>query len=160
MSSTSDPHRDGFTDHALYRRTVAEIQQEVIKKSERNVVPRVFNAKDDKEMIAGWKLDLNKILHIFSVRPADCTRLSLIVLFQAELATGTHMEVSDLHRKSIGNQHPSVSAPFCPSTIEHSPSPDSSQVSNLEQHRVHDLTFVQRPSWRTASTAAEGLFRT
>ena len=48
-------------------RTVAEIQRKVIKTSRRNPVSRLFHAKNDKQAIATWKLDLNRILHIFDV---------------------------------------------------------------------------------------------
>jgi hypothetical protein len=37
-------------------------------RGERNPLSRLFHARNDKDMIAGWKQDLNKILHIFNVR--------------------------------------------------------------------------------------------
>ena len=52
---------------------MAEIQEKVTEQSERNAASRVFNAKNDKETVAGWESDLNRILHIFNVRLADCT---------------------------------------------------------------------------------------
>jgi hypothetical protein len=55
------------TDHTLDRRTVAEIQRKVIKQSGRNAVSRFLHAKNDGGAIAGWKLDLNRILHVFNV---------------------------------------------------------------------------------------------
>jgi len=55
------------TYYCFNRRTVAEIQKRVIKRSKRNVVSRLFHAKNDKEAIAGWKSELNKILVIFNV---------------------------------------------------------------------------------------------
>ena len=53
----------------LNRRTVAEIQANVIEKGERNLFARLVHARNDKEAIAGWRSDLNRILHIFNVRP-------------------------------------------------------------------------------------------
>ena len=50
------------------RRTVAEIQSRVVKQSRRNVVFRILRSKYDKEVVAAWKQDLNRILHIFNVR--------------------------------------------------------------------------------------------
>jgi hypothetical protein len=47
---------------------VAEIQRKVIKQSGRNAVSRLLHAKSDKETIAGWKLELNRILQVFNVR--------------------------------------------------------------------------------------------
>jgi hypothetical protein len=58
---------DKFTDDALDRSTLAEIQRGVIKKGKRNVVSRLFRAKSDKEAIASWKSDLSKILLVFNV---------------------------------------------------------------------------------------------
>ena len=43
------------------------IQEKVIKQSKRNVFFRHFYAKNDKEKIAAWKADLNRILNIFNV---------------------------------------------------------------------------------------------
>ena len=48
-------------------RAVAEIRRKVIKQSKRNAVSRLIHAKNDKEKIAGWKLDLNRFLHVFNV---------------------------------------------------------------------------------------------
>jgi hypothetical protein len=58
-----------FAYHAIIRRTVAEIQEKVIEKGGRNLFSRLVHAKDDKDTIASWRSDLNRILHIFNVRP-------------------------------------------------------------------------------------------
>jgi len=52
----------------LNRRTVARIQEKIIEKCGRGLLSRLANAKSDKETLATWKLDLNRILHIFNVR--------------------------------------------------------------------------------------------
>ena len=54
----------------LSTRTVAEIQGHIIKRGKRNVISRHYHARDDKDAIATWRLDLNGILHIFNVRSA------------------------------------------------------------------------------------------
>lgn len=54
---------------ALYHRTVAEIQRKATKYRERNIISRFLHTKSDREMVAGWRLDLNRILHVFNVRP-------------------------------------------------------------------------------------------
>jgi len=46
---------------------VAEIQKNVVKRGKRSGVSRMFHAKSDKETIATWRLDLNRILHVFNV---------------------------------------------------------------------------------------------
>ena len=53
------------------RRAVAEIQRKVIKRNGRNTVTRLFNSKNDKETVTAWKLDLNRILHVFNVRSVN-----------------------------------------------------------------------------------------
>ena len=50
-------------------RTVAEIQQKVIKKSGRHRVSRFLHSRNDKDTITAWKSDLNRILNVFNVRP-------------------------------------------------------------------------------------------
>ena len=59
---------DPSTYHSIDYRTVAEIQDRVIKKSRRNVASRIWHARNDKEIIAGWKSELNRILVVFNVR--------------------------------------------------------------------------------------------
>ena len=54
--------------HALDRRTVKEIEKEIIKQSERHRFFRTIFSGSDKDDIAGWKSDLNRILNVFNVR--------------------------------------------------------------------------------------------
>ena len=61
------PRNDLFTRY-LNRRTVAEIQGKVVKRGKRNPVSRFLGSKNDKDAIAAWRQDLNRILHIFNVR--------------------------------------------------------------------------------------------
>ena len=102
---------------------MAEIQGKVIKRSGRNAVSRLLHAKSDKETIATWKSDLNRILHVFNVRSVLFTRPSLIISFQTELAVNTHVLATSTHvtvsgirddvlkiREEIGGQGRSVSA--------------------------------------------------
>jgi len=46
---------------------VTEIQRRIIKQGKRNVVSQHLHAKNDKEKIAAWRLDLNRILQVFNV---------------------------------------------------------------------------------------------
>ena len=57
-----------FTDGALDRSALREIQKKITEKRDRNLFSRAFYAKSDKETIATWKSDLNGILHTFNVR--------------------------------------------------------------------------------------------
>jgi len=59
-----------FAHCALDLRTMAGIQGRIVGKRERGLLSRVANAKNDKETIAAWKLDLIRILQVFNVRSA------------------------------------------------------------------------------------------
>jgi hypothetical protein len=52
---------------------VGEIRRKVIKQSGRNAVSRLLRAKNDKETIAAWKIELNRILQVFNVRSVILT---------------------------------------------------------------------------------------
>ena len=80
----------------------------VIKQSKRNVLSRLFNAKDDKETIAAWRLDLNRILHVFNVRSIPSSPPLLTIRFQTELAINTHVAVSEV-RQEVTDTHNIVS---------------------------------------------------
>ena len=120
-----------FTHHPPDRSTVAEIQANINEKREQNLFSRLVHAKNDKEVIAGWRSDLNEILHVFNVRSVGSGRQSLTasLYFQTELAMNTHVMVLDIHRNVVAGQegpdgqHRSVSPTSDPSTTERSPSP-------------------------------------
>ena len=58
------------------RRTVADIRQDVIKRSERHSIFRFFRSRDDKDAIAAWKSVLSEILQVFNVC-SICSRFSV-----------------------------------------------------------------------------------
>ena len=70
-------HVEGCTYKSLHRRTVAGIQNKVIKQGRRSAVSRVFHSKNDKDAIAAWRQDLIRILQIFNVRSVDSVRQPL-----------------------------------------------------------------------------------
>ena len=74
----------------------------MIKQSGRNAAFRFVRAKADGGTIAAWKLDLNRILHVFNVRLDVITWISLIAPFQTKLAMNTNITVSDIYRGVIG----------------------------------------------------------
>jgi hypothetical protein len=47
---------------------VADVQEKLVKWDTRNAISRWFHAKKDKKTIAGWKLELDKILRTLNVR--------------------------------------------------------------------------------------------
>ena len=84
---------------------------------------RLFHAKNDKDTIAAWRLDLNRVLHIFNVRSTGSVLLTLTPPLQTELAITTHVMVADIHRtlaagqEGTDAQHRSVSmTPYPPTT--------------------------------------------
>jgi len=83
---------------------VGEIQRKVIKRSGRNPASRLLHAKNDKETITTWKLDLNRVLRVFNVRSIVSVSLLLTPHFQTELAVNTHVIVSDIHRNMLKSQ--------------------------------------------------------
>jgi hypothetical protein len=57
-----------FARSTSFHRTVADIQRKATKQSIRGTASRLLHAKNDKETIAAWKSDLNRMLHVFTVR--------------------------------------------------------------------------------------------
>ena len=84
---------------------MTEIQEKIAKKGRRNLFSRLVHAENDKGTIAAWKSDLNGFLHVFNVRFVVSTWLSLTVPFQAELAVGTHVTVSEVRHDVSGIRH-------------------------------------------------------
>ena len=61
-------------------------------------------------MIAGWRLDLNRILHTFNVGSISSVRLLLTTLHpQTELVINTNVVVSDVHQ-GVANTHAVVTS--------------------------------------------------
>ena len=87
---------------------MTEIRRSVVKQSGRSTASRLLNAKSDKETIAGWKSDLNRILHVFNVRSTISLWLLLTARLQTELAMNTHVIASDIHH-GVVNTHAMVS---------------------------------------------------
>ena len=82
-----------------------EIQRKVTKQSRRNAVSRLVHARNDKDTITAWKLDLGRILQVFSVRSVIvCTWWPLIAPFQTELIISVHVTVTDMRRDVLNIQ--------------------------------------------------------
>ena len=99
-----------LTDDVFHCRTVVEIQKKVIIQSGRNAASRIFQARNDKDTIAGWKSDLGRILQVFNVRSVNFAWSLLTASPQTELAMNTHVAVYDIRhdvskiREEIGGQ--------------------------------------------------------
>ena len=69
-------------------------------------------------MIAAWKVDLNRILHVFNVRLDIVTWISLIVPFQTELVMNITMTVSSIHNNVLKIQE-EISGPVRSATVRY-----------------------------------------
>ena len=120
---------------------MTEIHGKAIKQSKRNAVSRLLRAKSDKDAIAAWKLDLDRILRVFNVCYIVTVWLLLTVHIQTELAINNHAMISEMHsnmlkgQEGADGQHQSVSyigTPFHRQTNNNCCYLDSSQVSYLD----------------------------
>jgi len=102
----------GYLLIELSSRTVDGIQENIVKRGRRNIICRLYHAKDDKKAIAAWEFDLNSILHVFNVRSAISIWPLLIVRFQTELRKATRTAGSDA-RQDAANEHTVVSDANC-----------------------------------------------
>ena len=84
---------------------VADIQRRVTNQSQRGWASRFLHVKNDKERIASWKTELNKILHVFQVRPVASSPTLLIASFQTELAINTHVVLSDTQNTVVDTRN-------------------------------------------------------
>ena len=139
MSLTSGARRAQSANHTPNRRTIAEVQEKITGKRERGLFSRLAHAKNDKEVVATWRSDLNRVLHVFNVCSTASFQQSLTPPPQTELAIGTHIAVSDTHAiasdthvmvsdthamvSDLHSQHLSVGMTLSSPITEHSPPP-------------------------------------
>jgi hypothetical protein len=140
---------------------VAEIQRKIIKRGKRNAASRFVHAKNDKETIATWRSDLDRILLVFNVRSVVFMWLLLTVRFQTELAINTHITVSDI-RHNVVNTHTLVSdvhrdvlnTHAVVSNIQHEVTNTHSVVSDLHHGAVNTHAIISELHHNVANTHA------
>ena len=77
---------------------MAQIQRSAVEPDKRNVISRVFNPKKDKDAIAAWRSDLDRIVRVFEVHSTVRSLPTLLTAHpQTELALYTHVAVSNIH---------------------------------------------------------------
>jgi hypothetical protein len=105
-------------------RTLAGIQSEIVKLGKRNAASQAIDANSDKDKIARWNRDLDRIRQIFSVRSvnsAPCLAFDKSPP-QIELEINNNIRLTDVHRKLMAGpedaigQGQSVSRAFYPSS--------------------------------------------
>lgn len=77
---------------------MTEIQKHIVERGKRNALSRRYHAKDDKEAIATWGLEFNRILHVFHVCPIASAWRLLTFSFQTELWTNVRTTDSGIHQ--------------------------------------------------------------
>ena len=90
------------------RRTVEEIQKQIVDRGKRHLASRVLYAKSDKDKIMAWGQDLNRIVQNFNVRLVDSRRCSLTASFQTGLTVNNNVLLTDLHRNVFAGQEGAV----------------------------------------------------
>ena len=83
-------------------RTADEIQRNIIRQGKRNAISRRYRAKDDKEAVAAWRLDFDRILRVFDVRSIISVWPPLTIYFQTKLEINTRVTTSGL-RYDVAN---------------------------------------------------------
>ena len=82
-------------------RITAEIQGSIIRQGKRNPISQRYHAKDDKEAITTWRLNLSRVRHVFNVRSVISAWPLLTVCLQTELEMNTRTTVPGAHRDSV-----------------------------------------------------------
>ena len=152
MSPTDDAYCTRFTHSALDRRTVSEIQRKIIEKRERNSLSQLVHARNDKETIATWRLDLIRILQVFNVRSAgSVSTVADAPPPQTELALNTHNIVSDIHQnmsrshEDTGDKNQAVSDTRTPPATKQTVSIVCTQIrSAISDITGPNITFPSR----------------
>jgi len=129
-------HVGQSTHQDLNCRTTTEIQRKIVKRNEQNVVTRLLHANDDRETIGKWRVDLNRILHVFNVRPITFAWSLLILCLQTELAMDTNPAVSNV---DLPRRPAAPSAPF-------NTHPNNTTCVSNEQKPKQDRTLVVAPT--------------
>ena len=81
------------------------MERNVIKLGKRNAISRLFRSQEDKDKIASWRLDLNRVLHVFNVRSEASPPSFLTARPQTELSINTNAKVSDIHNDVANTQN-------------------------------------------------------
>ena len=103
------------------------------KQGRRNVVSRYLHARNDKEKIAAWKLDLNRLLQVFNVSPTVSLWLLLTLHPQTELAINTHVIVSDTQAAVSDVHHEVVNTHTTVSKLDHTVTSNHTMISEIHR---------------------------
>ncbi|KAF9785155.1 hypothetical protein BJ322DRAFT_1108619 [Thelephora terrestris] len=68
--------------------TIAEIREKVDEKGKQKWILRFINAKDDKDVIAAWRQDLDRVLRVFNTQLAINTHVMVAGIYQEVIHGG------------------------------------------------------------------------
>lgn len=85
---------------------------DISKLGQQNVFSSIFHSKGNKDKIAAWRAELDRILQVFNVRFITFLPIKFLTIrLQTELAINTHVVVvntqnivSDIHRTIVERQ--------------------------------------------------------
>jgi len=83
-----------------------EIQRHGVEWRKRNAISRRYYARDNKEAIATWKLDLDGILRVLDVCYIIPVWRLLTFRFQTELEIHAHATVPEIHHDAANTSTP------------------------------------------------------
>ena len=106
-------------------RTMDGIQEHIIEWGKRNAISRRYHAKDAKEAVATWKLDLDRILRVFNVCSVAPAWQLLTFRFQVELRANLHVTGSEINQDATNK----------PST-ENDPAATHTIVSDIHRNKL------------------------
>ncbi|KAF9641915.1 hypothetical protein BDM02DRAFT_3194271 [Thelephora ganbajun] len=112
--------------------TVVEIKRNVDKLGKQNRISHLFHAKNDKDTVAAWRLDLNRILHVFNTELAINTHVIVSDIQHDVLNART--VVSDVHQ-GIVSTHAIVSDIHCTIMKSQEESEDKDQLVGILSYR-------------------------
>ena len=102
VETSGNAHCSQLAYSAFNCRTVAQIQRSAVEPDKRNLISRIFNPKKDKDAIAAWRSELNRIVHVFEVCSTVRSPPTLLTVhLQTELALYTHVAVSDIREDVV-----------------------------------------------------------
>jgi len=131
---------------------VAGIQKHIIKRGRRSGVSRMFHAKDDKETIATWRSDLNRVLHVFNVCPITPARPPLTVRLQTELAINTNVVVYDVHHDVLNTQTVVSNTHVIVSELQRNVTNTQTIVSDIHRTIVENQEGTDSKNWSVIQT--------
>lgn len=133
------------SDHSA----AADIRSKIAERSKQNAIARAFHAKNDCQAIAGWRMDLNRILLVFNVRAVvsvwpTCAD-ALAVHPQTELGLNIYVIVSDV-RDGVTKAHTAVAE------VQRDVADTHAMVSDIRRAMMRGQEGADDQRWSVSNT--------